>query len=141
MSLINNKNIVLFSGFMPNRKHISNAISQDVFEVLVYDASYFKPFNPANNFIKWAAFEVSDFEPLSEGMHTFNLNEGLYAVFEYKGLAQDFGKLMQRILMEWLPQSNYELDHRPHFNVLGDKYKNNHPDSEEDVYIPIKEKT
>ena len=47
---------------------------------------------------------------------------------------------MNAILTKWLPHSNYNLDDRPHFNVLGDKYKNNDPDSEEDVYIPIKEK-
>jgi len=27
-----------------------------------------------------------------------------------------------------------------HFELLGEKYKNNHPDSEEEVWIPIKEK-
>jgi hypothetical protein len=28
----------------------------------------------------------------------------------------------------------------PHFEVLGDKYKNNDPSSEEEVWIPIKPK-
>jgi len=141
MSLSINKTFDLFSGFMPNRKQITNTISTDIYEVLVYDASYFKNFNPTNSFIKWAALEVSDFEPLSEGMQTLNLNEGLYAVFQYKGLAKGFGSFMNTILTEWLPQSKYQLDYRPHFNVLGDNYKNNDPASEEAVYIPVKEKT
>ena len=59
-------------------------------------------------------------------------------MFQYKGLPQGFGELMRYILSEWLPKSNYELDNRPHFNILGNKYKANHPESEEEVYIPIK---
>ncbi|MFD2823920.1 GyrI-like domain-containing protein [Lacinutrix iliipiscaria] len=140
MSLVNNKTHELFSGFMPLSKQIENTVSTDIFEVMVYDHSYFKNFNPNHSFIKWAALEVSTTETHLENMQTLNLNEGLYAIFNYKGLANGFGSFMNTILTEWLPESNYELDHRPHFNVLGAKYKNNHPDSEEDVYIPIKEK-
>jgi AraC family transcriptional regulator len=41
------------------------------------------------------------------------------------------------IFNTWLPQSNYQLAPRPHFEILGEKYKNNHPDSEEEIWIPI----
>jgi AraC family transcriptional regulator len=37
-----------------------------------------------------------------------------------------------------LPKSEYELDYRPHFEILGEKYKNNDQLSEEDIFIPIK---
>jgi AraC family transcriptional regulator len=30
------------------------------------------------------------------------------------------------------------LDQRPHVEVMGEKYKNNDPDSEEEIWIPIK---
>jgi len=46
----------------------------------------------------------------------------------------------QKIYTVWLPASDYVLDNRPHFEVLGDKYKNNDPSSEEEVWIPIKPK-
>ena len=140
MSLVNNKTFALFSGFMPSRKQIKHALSANVFEVMVYDHSYFKNFNPSHPFIKWAALEVSQPETNDETMQSFVLDEGLYAVFQYQGLPNNFGMFMNAILTKWLPNSNYNLDDRPHFNVLGDKYKNNDPDSEEDVYIPIKEK-
>jgi AraC family transcriptional regulator len=39
-----------------------------------------------------------------------------------------------------LPDSQYLLDKRPHFEILGKKYKHNHPNSQEEVWIPIKEK-
>ena len=140
MSLTDNKTFDLFSGFMPKRKQINNVVSEDIFEVMIYDALHFKNFNPNKTFTKWGTLEVSDFDTIPEGMKTLTLENGLYAIFRYKGLPKDFGKLMSYVFMEWLPQSDYILDNRTHFNVLGDAYKNNHPDSEEDVYIPIKQK-
>jgi AraC family transcriptional regulator len=41
------------------------------------------------------------------------------------------------IFNTWLPKSGYQLDRRPHFEILGEKYKNNNPDSEEEIWIPI----
>lgn len=139
MSLVNNKTFELFSGFMPNRKQVSNSLSEDIYEVMLYGDSHFKKFSPNNTFTKWATVEVSEFNEIPQGMNTLILDEGLYAVFQYKGLPEGFGELMRTILTEWLPQSNYTLDHRTHFNVLGEHYKRNDPNSEETVYIPIKE--
>ena len=48
--------------------------------------------------------------------------------------------IFQYIFSEWIPQSDYSVDDRPHFEVLGAKYKNNDPDSEEEIWIPIKKK-
>lgn len=137
MSLVNNKTFKLFSGFMPHRKHIQNVINNDVYEVLIYDINYLKNFNPTNTFTKWATIEVKNYDTIPENMETLDLENGLYAVFNYKGLVKDFGKLMQYIYTEYLPKSEYKLDSRPHFNVLGKKYKRNSPDSEETVWIPI----
>jgi len=80
---------------------------------------------------------VSDFDELPEGMEPFVLPGGLYAVFHYKGLNTDH-TIFQYIIETWLPDSMYRLDNRPHFEVLGDSYKNNDPASEEDIWIPIK---
>ena len=62
---------------------------------------------------------------------------GLYAMFEYKGSSKD-NSIFQYIYTSWLPNSTYVLDDRPHFEVLGKKYKNNDPNSEEEIWIPIK---
>jgi AraC family transcriptional regulator len=67
----------------------------------------------------------------------FSIPGGLYAVFDYKGSSTD-SSIFQYIFETWLPNSDYELDNRPHFEVLGDKYKNNDPASEEEIWIPIK---
>ncbi|MGK2861531.1 MAG: GyrI-like domain-containing protein [Chitinophagaceae bacterium] len=44
------------------------------------------------------------------------------------------------IFNTWLPPSGYDLDNRPHFEILGEKYKNDDPLSEEEIWIPIKQK-
>lgn len=72
-------------------------------------------------------------------METFTLTAGLYAVFDYKGSSAD-NRIFQYIFGVWLPNSVYLLDDRPHFEVLGDKYKNADPDSEEEIWIPIRTK-
>lgn len=138
MSLADNKTFELFSNFMPNRETIPNVLSNDIYEVMVYNATYFKNFSPMNIFNKWATLNVSKYNTIPDGMKTLDINTGLYAVFNYKGLPQGFGELIAYIMTQWLPKSNYQLDNRPHFNILGNKYKKGSPESEETVWIPIK---
>lgn len=140
MSLLADKTHLLWSSFMPKRKEIKNAIGTDLVSMQVVDPLYFKGFNPAKEFQKWAAAEVSDFNAVPEGMNTFVLSAGLYAVFIHKGPANTGAKTFQYIFETWLPQSRYVWDHRPHFELLGEKYKNNDPDSEEEIWIPVKAK-
>jgi AraC family transcriptional regulator len=137
MSLANNKTAELWKNFMPRRREITNNLTNDLIAMQVYNPAYFTSFNPANEFEKWAAIEVADFEKLPDDMEAYTLTGGLYAVFDYKGPAGD-PSIFQYIFGTWLPGSGYELDHRPHFEVLGDKYKNNDPASEEEIWIPIK---
>jgi len=68
------------------------------------------------------------------------LSSGLYAVFHYIGSSTGISIFHQNIFNVWLPSSDYLLDDRPHFEILGEKYKNNDPLSEEDIWIPIKPK-
>mgnify|MGYP003574991976 CR=1 FL=1 len=138
MSLVNNKTGELWSNFMPNRKEIANAIGADLYSLQVYKEDYFTLFNPAAEFEKWALTEVHDFDAVPQGMETFNLQGGLYAIFHYKGNPENGAEVFRYIFQEWLPQSGYRLDDRPHFEMLGDKYKNGSDDSEEEIWIPIK---
>lgn len=139
MSLINNKTGELWARFAPKIKAIPNRVSIDKISMQVYPPAYYKNFQPANEFEKWATVEVMDFENVPEGLETFELKEGAYAVFDYKGSSAD-PSIFQYIFSQWLPKSGYEVDNRPHFEVLGPKYKNNSPDSEEEIWIPIREK-
>lgn len=141
MSLANNRTPELWRSFMPRRKEIKNAVGNDLYSLQVYDKeASFQGFKPSQVFTKYAVVEVGDFVLVPEGMETFVLEGGLYAVFFHQGLASDFPKTMQYIFLDWLPNTTYELDHRPHFEVLGEKYKNNDPRSEEEIWIPIRKK-
>ena len=140
MSLSNNKTGQIWGQFVPRIKEIQNRTSEDKISMQVYPPLYYQAFNPTTEFEKWATVEVKDFESIPSGMKSFVLQGGLYAVFDYKGSSSD-SSIFQYIFSEWLPKSNYILDDRPHFEVLGAKYRNNDPNSEEEIWIPIKDKT
>lgn len=139
MSVANNLTGQLWSNFTPRVKEIQNKVNSDKISMQIYDGSYFSAFNPASEFEKWAAVEVSNFDSIPANMDTFTLNWGEYAVFDYIGSSTD-KSIFQYIFSTWLPNSDYQLDDRPHFEVLGEKYKNNDPTSEEEIWIPIKRK-
>lgn len=136
MSILNNKTHQLWSTFMPRKKEITSSISDDLISLQLYPDGYFDGFNPVKTFTKWAAKEVSDFNNTPDGMFQFTLSEGLYAVFHYKGMSGD-PSIFKYIFMQWLPASKYQLNQRPHFEVLGNKYKQGDPNSEEKIWIPV----
>lgn len=138
MSVSENKTHELWQSFMQRRNEVKNAIGIDLFSLQVYDPLYFTDFNPNTVFEKWATVEVADFSSVPDEMETFALPGGLYAVFVHKGAAATGPQTFQYIFGTWLPDSGYTLDNRPHFEVLGEKYKNDNPDSEEEIWIPIK---
>lgn len=138
MSLRNNRTMELWKKFMPRKKEIHNSVSEDLISMQIYDNTM-KLSDINQHFEKWATKEVFSFDTIPKDMEAFTLNEGLYAVFNYKGLSTD-NSIFIYIFNTWLPNSNYHLDNRPHFEILGEKYKNGDPNSEEEIWIPIKEK-
>jgi len=139
MSFVNDRIGELWRSFMPRRKEITNKFNDDLISLNLYEPGYFENFNPASEFERWAAVEVPDFGHIPDGMEKFTLDGGLYAIFHYKGLSTD-NSIYQYIFGTWLPDSEYVLDDRPHFEVMGEKYKNNDPESEEEIHIPLRVK-
>ena len=137
MSLTDNKTAQLWQSFIPQIPLIPNRIDQNKISMAIYEADYFGSFSPARLFDKWAAVEVNTFNIIPDNLQSFKIPAGMYAVFQYKGLSSD-NSIFHYIFSEWLPKSGYRLDNRPHFEILGDKYQNNHPDSEEEIWIPVK---
>lgn len=137
MSLADNKTRELWRSFMLLYKTIPQLPTSDLISLQVYEVGYFSDFDPASKFQKWAAVEMPESAQVPEGLEPFILPGGNYAVFDYKGPANDPG-IFRYIFSTWLPASGYILDDRPHFEVLGDHYKNEDPDSEEEIWIPIK---
>ena len=138
MSFENNRTFELWSNFMPKRKHIGNRIGDVLYNLYLYPEAFFTSFDPATEFQKLAAVPVSATGNFPEGITSYNLGGGLYAMFVYKGDGSDISEFYRKIFMEWLPTSGYTLDNRPHFEVMGVKYNRGSADSEEEVWIPLK---
>ncbi len=139
MCLSANKTFQLWQRFMPRRNNIAHAASSDLFSLQIYSPPFsIHTFTMETLFEKWAAREVSQIEGIPEGMDTMLLPSGLYAVFPYKGTPAHFEPFFRYMFQTWMPSSGYEVDDRPHFEILGEKYKLNDPDSEEEIWVPIR---
>ena len=128
----------LWGNFMPRRNEIQNIIGTELFNIQINPDNF--DFNPQTEFIKWAVVPVTDFKSIPYGMQQLIVQEGLYAVFNHVGDAVKARETFGYIFGVWLPNSEYQLDNRPYFEILGAKYKNNAPDSEEEIWIPVKRK-
>lgn len=124
--------VALWKQFMPRKKEILNTLNSELIALQNYSdfGNFEKPFDI------WACVEVTDLNVIPEGMLFNTIPKGEYAVFPHKGM--DASAIYQKIMTEWLPKSGYQIDNRPHFQVMGEKYKQGSPDSEEDFYVPVK---
>ena len=141
-SLADDKTEVLWKRFISRKDDIPNKVSQDLFSVQVYDEGFLEGhFNSQSVFEKWAALEVEDYSELQDGLKGLKLPGGLYAVFVHEGTSEEFADTAKKIFEDWLPSSEYKLDNRPHFEVMGKDYKGHeNPESKEKIWIPIKKK-
>ncbi len=139
-SLSNNKTGELWQRFMPRRNEIVNGLTSRYFSIQTYDPDLsIEEFNQNTIIEKWAAVEVTAYDIIPKDMAKRKLKGGLYAVFIHKGPVTTFQTTMQYILKNWLPNAGYALDDRDIFEILDEKYLGPmHPDSEEEVWIPIK---
>jgi len=155
MSLMEDKTGQLWRQFMTRRHEILYRSNTDVVSLQVYPKGYFSEFDPSRAFVKWALAEVGNVSGdewnvsaekgeneergglVPEGMEVFEMQGGLYAVFAHRGSDP---AIFDHIYGEWLMASDFELDDRPHFEVLDVQYRHSDPDSEEEIWIPIRVK-
>lgn len=138
-TLMNDQTAKVWQQLMPRLKEVKNLVSSDLFSLQVYDFTNFNNFSPTTEFTKYALIEVKNYDAIPNGFKKFDLTSGKYAVFLHKGTSAEFPKTAHYIFADWLPNSEFELDDRPHFEILGDNYKGHeYPESEEEVWIPIK---
>ncbi len=135
MSLSENKTGMLWQMFMPRRNEVKNRLSKDYFSMQTYEKNW--TFSPHKPFQKWAAVEVSEFSEVPAGMQTHVLNGGLYAVFIHQGPAATAPTTMEYIFVKWLPNSDYRLDDREHFEILPENYNPLDEKACEEIWIPI----
>jgi len=124
----------VWNQFMPRLSGITNRLNNDLISLRAFE--YIPHFVPTANpkFTYWGGVEVNG---PNEGLEHLEIPAGTYAVFHYKGLSSD-STIWKYIYGEWLPNSKWELDDRPHFERLGHAYNHGDPNSEEDIYIPLR---
>ncbi len=137
MSLVNDSTYNLFHNFMPRRNEITNRTSQYVYDIRIYSNKYYQNFSPANLFTKWAAAEVTDHNTIPENMESIILPKGKYILIQFLG-AKNAGRIYEYIFKKWLPDANYLLDSRPHFDILDESSKNDDSNILQNIWIPIK---
>lgn len=140
-SFAQNNTFELWQSFSTRKKEIEHLVNHNLYAVEIYPTTtFFKNFDPTQEFEKWAAIAVSDIDNIPEGLDTMIVPQGLYAVFTYKGKPSEAVSTFGYIYAEWLPNSEYEMDSRPYFALMGEKYRGEHPESEEEFWIPIKQR-
>ncbi len=137
MSFAGNRTGELWQSFMPRRSEIANAVGTELYSMEVYPPGFFRTFDPDAQFEKWATVEVTSFDNLPEGLETLTAPAGQYAVFIHHGPASEAIITYTYIFQTWLPGSEFRLDDRPHFAMMGEKYKDENPNSEEEIWIPV----
>jgi AraC family transcriptional regulator len=126
------KIVELWKSFMPIASGMKAGKSTAYFAVQIYQdfSGNEKPYTI------WAATEKAQHKTVPDQLKHLQIPSGLYAVVELHGM--DIAGLYQNFMSAWLPQSDYTIDNRPHFQIMGEDYKNGSPDSKEHVCIPIK---
>lgn len=128
----------LARAFMPRLKEISNRVGTDSFSIQNYENFDIKTMTAKTLFEKWIGVEVSDFNSVPENMESLVISGGNFLVFRFQGSVADFIKFWQQLHTEWLPNSSYQLDNRPHFEKLPAGYNPMRDDNQEEIWIPIK---
>jgi AraC family transcriptional regulator len=141
MSFTSNRAFELWNVFMPQRRDIIGAKGDELYDIQIYPPGYFDRFNPSAEFEKWAAVEVSGTADVPPGMEHLKIYAGQYAVFIHRGPESKAQETFEHIFTSWLPSSGFEIDDRPHINVMGKNYSRHAEDSEEEIWIPVKPNT
>lgn len=128
------KTPIVWRKFMMRRNEITNRISNKLFSLQIYPHD----FTPDQLFTKYALAEVYDFVNLPNAFEKFQLESGKYLVFAYKGKAEKGPELFKYIFQTFIPENDFEVDNRPHFEIFGDDYNPASEFAEEEIWIPIK---
>lgn len=128
------KTPIVWKKFIMRRTEITNRISEQLFSLQIYPEN----FTPNQFFTKYALAEVSDFDNIPNDFEAFELKGGKYLAFSYRGKAENGPEIFGYIFQKFIPENDFKVDNRPHFEIFGDDYNPNSDSAEEEIWIPIK---
>ncbi|MEL6535285.1 MAG: GyrI-like domain-containing protein [Bacteroidota bacterium] len=127
----------LWQEFGPRRQEIGHQEGEESYSVMRHLG--FGPPKETSNVERWAAVQVRHFNRIPQGLTAFDMPGGTYAKFYHRGPAKDFPETVAQFHSQWLPESEFSIDDRPHFEIIPADYPGpDSPDAVEEVYIPIK---
>lgn len=133
-SFRDDKTQIVWRKFMMRRNEIVNQTSNQLFSLQIYPEN----FTANQTFRKYALAEVSDFNNIPNDFETFELESGKYLVFNYQGKAENGPEIFRYIFQNVIPENQFEVDNRPHFEIFGEDYNTNDDSAEEEIWIPIR---
>lgn len=139
MSRQNNRTAELWKDFMLEKKACQSNISSALYSVQIYKQPQDLK-NPQAEFEKWASVQTDDVQAFPDTWETMVIPAGQYAVFKYDKGPAAASQFFMQVFTQWLPQSKYELDARPHFEIIPENYMLMAGMVEEEIWIPIKVK-
>ncbi|BBH24515.1 hypothetical protein Back11_58600 [Paenibacillus baekrokdamisoli] len=135
----NKTTIKLASNFLERRAEVINGINEkEVFGVSTDPENYNPETDPFEFFI---GIEVSANENIPDGMVYREIPVNTYALFTFKGPAENAGAVHDYLYSTWLKQSGYELSGLYNIEIYDER--NQGPDSEEsitDICFPVRKK-
>ena len=133
-SFQDDKTQIVWKKFMMRRNEIVNQTSNQLFSLQIYPEN----FTANQTFRKYALAEVSDFNNIPNDFERFELESGKYLVFNYQGKAEHGSEIFRYIFQNVIPENQFEVDNRPHFEIFGEDYNPNDDSAEEEIWIPIR---
>ncbi|MDB4865949.1 MAG: hypothetical protein JWR03_282 [Cohnella sp.] len=131
--------IKLASNFLERRPEVKNCIHErEVFGISTDPEDYNPETDPFEFFI---GVEVSSDENMPEGMVFREIPANTYALFTFKGPAENAGAVHAYLYSTWLKQSGYELSGLYNIEIYDER--NHGPESDEsitDICFPVRKK-
>ncbi|MCF7910968.1 MAG: AraC family transcriptional regulator [Candidatus Cloacimonetes bacterium] len=97
-----------------------------------------KDFDENTEFAYIAGMIVKNFTEVPEGMETLEIPAQKYAVATHKGPLDKLHDTYHYLYAEWLKDSDYEFCPSAEIEWYDDRFIFNSPESEFDIYIPVK---
>ena len=130
----------LWDKFTKRENEIKSVIGKGAYGI----AENMSESSEGTSFDEIVGLEVSSFEEIPEGMITKVIKPQKYAVFTHKGElfekdgSSNLHKSYDYIYSKLLPASGYEVDGEFNFEYYDERFIWGSPESEMDIYIPIR---